>query len=115
MATAIEPGSLKPVSPRTVRELQLILESMKGEFFSFVFDQSRKAWQTICTQGGACIALRTQRYEADTRLVLEIGWAALQLGRGNHTLKDEFFHASEWRPPYVATQADNVPRYCSRR
>lgn len=55
-----------------------MIESVTGEYFSLVLAQSRQCWAQILAKGGSALTLKTQRYEGDDRVVLEIGWSLLQ-------------------------------------
>jgi len=94
---AIEPGSLEPFRPTTAAELRALIESFQGRLFSLLLTQSRHAYNTICNQGGAALAVKTQRYEADKKVVLEIGWSSLQFIKGKQGMeeKEDVYHGSK--------------------
>lgn len=73
----IEPGTLRPIKPADVLALRDLLESVKGDFFSLVLTKSRLAWSQIQQYGGSALAIKTQRFETDNRIVLEVGWSWL--------------------------------------
>lgn len=81
-ARILEPKSLKPFRPVDVEELRTMLYTMKSKLFSFILTQSRKAYLDIRSRGGTVFTLKTQRYELDAQIVIEIGWSYTQTGNG---------------------------------
>ena len=85
----VEPNSLKSVRPGTVRELQEMVEGVKGSFFSLILTQSRHAWNEIYSKGGSALTVKTQRFEGDSRIVIEVGWSFLQMKISHGTFQEE--------------------------
>ena len=65
-----------------------MVEGVKGSFFSLILTQSRQAWREIHYKGGSALSLRTQRFEGDPRIVIEIGWSVLQFEIVNGALQE---------------------------
>lgn len=74
-ARILEPKSLKPFRPIDVDQLRQVLLSMKSKLFSLILTQSRKAYVDVRTRGGSVFTLKTQRYELDAQIVIEVGWS----------------------------------------
>lgn len=81
----LEPKSLKPFRPIDVEDLRTTLHSMKSNLFSIILTQSRKAYSDVCSRGGAIFTLKTQRYELDSQIVIEIGWSYTQPARAHNS------------------------------
>ena len=73
----IEPGTLKAFRPESTQHLWDMNESTKEYRFSLMLTQSREHFMLINSRGGSILCIKTQRYETDEKLVMEIGWAYL--------------------------------------
>lgn len=64
-----------------VASLRSLVDTSQVQTFNFELAQNRLFWEKIRSEGGAALAVKTQLFETDARIVLDIGWSGWRFMR----------------------------------